>query len=306
MQNSLIVIFAKVVLIVLFGFILKKTNIINNEFQKELSNFLLKAVLPVSILSSSSNLFSPQLSKGLATTAVVCLIYYILTLILAHVITKLFRINNSHNKIFITMSVFANVGFIGFPLAEQLYGNNGLLYTVVYNMFYQIFLFTYGINLLSDDKKTNLISIFKSPISLASFVTIAIYLSPYRFPKFISESMSAVGGMIVPLSMIIIGCTLVDMKPMEILKDKYAHFVTFIRLILFPAVVILLLQLLGVRGEVAIVIAILSSLPSGSLNVILAQQYNCNPEYAARTVVETMTFMVLTLPIVLSVAIKLF
>lgn len=306
MQNSLIVIFAKVVLIVLFGFILKKTNIINNEFQKELSNFLLKAVLPVSILSSSSNLFSPQLSKGLATTAVVCLIYYILTLILAHVITKLFRINNSHNKIFITMSVFANVGFIGFPLAEQLYGNNGLLYTVVYNMFYQIFLFTYGINLLSDDKKTNLISIFKSPISLASFVTIAIYLSPYRFPKFISESMSAVGGMIVPLSMIIIGCTLVDMKPMEILKDKYAHFVTFIRLILFPAVVILLLQLLGIRGEVAIVIAILSSLPSGSLNVILAQQYNCNPEYAARTVVETMTFMVLTLPIVLSVAIKLF
>ncbi|MCH3964440.1 MAG: AEC family transporter [Clostridium sp.] len=285
---------------------MKKTNIINNEFQKELSNFLLKAVLPVSILSSSSNLFSPQLSKGLATTAVVCLIYYILTLILAHVITKLFRINNSHNKIFITMSVFANVGFIGFPLAEQLYGNNGLLYTVVYNMFYQIFLFTYGINLLSDDKKTNLISIFKSPISLASFVTIAIYLSPYRFPKFISESMSAVGGMIVPLSMIIIGCTLVDMKPMEILKDKYAHFVTFIRLILFPAVVILLLQLLGVRGEVAIVIAILSSLPSGSLNVILAQQYNCNPEYAARTVVETMTFMVLTLPIVLSVAIKLF
>ncbi|MEA5009642.1 AEC family transporter [Clostridium tyrobutyricum] len=303
--NSLFMIFAKVVLMVLFGFMLKKTNIINNEFQKGLSNFLLKAILPVNILSSSSNTFSKQLSKGLLSTAAICLIYYISTLILSHFITKVFKINSSTRKIFITMSVFANVGFIGFPLAEQLYGDNGVLYTVVYNMFYQIFLFTYGINLLSNDKKFNLISIFKNPISLSSFMAIIIYLSPYRLPKFISESISMVGGMMVPLSMIIIGCTLVEMKPIEMLKDKYCYFVSFLRLILFPLIVIMLLRLSGIRGEVAVVIVILSSLPSGSLNVILAEQYNCNPKYAARTVIETMTFMIFTLPFMIFISIKL-
>lgn len=303
--NTLLAILGKILLMVLFGFILKKLGIINNEFQKGLSNLLLNAILPVSILSSASNPFSKELSKGLIITAVACLIYYVSTLILTHLITGVFKTDTATKKIFITMSVFANVGFIGFPMANELFGNNGMFYAVIYNMFYQIFFFTYGTNLLSNEGKFNVSSIFKSPVTLSSFVAIIIYLSPYRFPKFINESLSTVGGMMVPLSMIIIGCTLVDMKLKEILKDKYSYFVSLLRLVIFPLIIIGILLLIGIKGEVAVVIAVLTGLPSGSLNVILAEQYNCNPKYAARTVIQSMVLMIVILPIIIFLSLKL-
>lgn len=303
--SSLFTILGKILLMVLFGFMLKKIGIINDEFQKGLSNLLLNAILPVSILSSSSNPFSKELSKGLIITAVLCLIYYVFTLIFTHFIARILKIDNATKKIFITMSVFANVGFIGFPIANELYGNHGMLYAVIYNMFYQIFLFTYGINLLSNKGKFNISSIFKSPVSLSSFAAIIIYLSPYRFPKFISESLSTIGGMMVPLSMMIIGCTLVGMKSTEIFKDKYSYFVSLLRLVIFPLAIIAILLLIGIKGEVAVIIAVLTGLPSGSLNVILAEQYNCNPKYAARTVIQSMVLMTVMLPVIIFLSLKL-
>lgn len=303
--SSLFTILGKILLMVLFGFMLKKLDIINDEFQKGLSKLLLNAILPVSILSSSSNLFSKELSKGLIITAVSCLVYYVSTLIITHVISRSFKTDTATKKIFITMSVFANVGFIGFPISSELFGNHGMLYAVIYNMFYQMFFFTYGISLLSNEEKFNISSIFKSPVSLSSFAAIIIYLSPYRFPKFISESLGSVGGMMVPLSMIIIGCTLVNMKPVEILKDKYSYLVSLLRLVIFPLLIIGILLLTHIKGEVAVVIAVLTGLPSGSLNVILAEQYNCNPKYAARTVIQSMVLMVVIIPFIIFLSLKL-
>lgn len=303
--STLIEIIGKIFFMILFGFVLKKAGIITNEFQKGLSNLLLNAILPVSILSSASNPFSKELSRGLLIAALLCFMYYISTLILTHLITGTFKTDNSTKKIFITMSVFANVGFVGFPIADELFGSNGMLYTVIYNMFYQIFFFTYGTNLLSNKGKFNISSIFKSPVTLSSFAAVIIYLSPYRFPVFINESLSTVGGMMVPLSMIIIGCTLVDIRPKEILKDKYSYLVSLLRLLIFPLAVIGILLLIGIKGEVAVIIAVLTGLPSGSLNVILAEQYNCNPEYAARTVIQSMILMIVTLPVIISLSLKL-
>lgn len=297
-------ILGKVFLMVLFGYILKRLRIINDEFQSQLSNLLIKAILPVSILSSSCNKFSKELSHGLFITAIICLVYYVFSLIFTTFLSRHFKSDKETKKIFITMSVFANVGFIGFPIATELYGDNGMLYAVIYNMFFQIFFFTYGTNLLSNKGKLKIKDIFKTPVTISSFLAIIIYLSPFRFPSFIGESLSTVGGMMVPLSMIIIGCSLVDVKPSEILKDRYSYLVSLLRLILFPLIIFSLLFIFKIRGEVAIILTILTALPSGSLNAILAKQYNCNPKYATRTVVQSMVLMIVTLPIIIAIAVK--
>lgn len=297
-------ILGKIFLMVLFGYILKKLKIITDQFQSQLSNLLIKAILPISILSSSCNEFSKELSKGLLITAIVCLIYYISSLFIITMVSKKLHVNKETKKIFITMTVFANVGFIGFPIATELFGNDGILYAVIYNMFFQIFFFTYGTNLLSNKGSFKITDLLNSPVTISSFLAIIIYLSPFRFPLFISESLSTVGGMMVPLSMMIIGCSLVGIKPSEILKDKYSYLVSLLRLVLLPLITFLCLLVFDIKGEVAIIITILTALPSGSLNAILAEQYNCNPKYATRTVVQTMVLMIITLPIIIAIAIK--
>lgn len=297
----------KIALLVLFGFMLKKLGIITDEFQKSLSNLLLKAILPLSILSSANIKFSKELSLGMTKVAIIAGAYYIIAIIAMTFLSKYLKMSTVTSKIFITMSVFANTAFIGFPLVEAIYGSSGILYAVVYNIFYQLLFFTYGINLISQNKingngkskSKGIMSIFKNPITNCSFISIAIFLSPFRFPEFIHSTFSTVGSMTFPLSMIIIGCSLVGMKQSEILKDKYSYIVSAMRLIVFPLIMLVVLRLLNVPTMISAICVIITALPSGSLNVILAEQYDCNPKFAARTVVQSMLLMSISLPLII-------
>lgn len=45
------------------------------------------------------------------------------------------------------------------------------------------------------------------------------------------------------------------------------------------------MKLIGVKFEVAATVVILSAMPSGSLNVVMAQKYKNNPEFAAVVII---------------------
>ena len=81
--------------------------------------------------------------------------------------------------------------------------------------------------------------------------------------------------------------------------DKYSYLVSLIRMLILPAIMFLILLVLKLPFGIAGTCAVLTALPCGSLNVIYAEQYNCEPEFASRTVVQTMVFMVVTLPIMI-------
>lgn len=285
----------KIALMVLLGFILKKRGIITSEMQKALSQLLMTAVLPLSILSSANVALSKELSTGLIQVAVIAFAYYVLSILSMHLLSRFLKIDTPSRKIFVTMTVFANNAFIGFPIVGELFGEKSVLYAVVFNTFYQLFMFTYGTASLSG--KTNLKSLLKNPLTIASFVSLAVFLSPFRFPEFIQSAMSTVGSMTVPLSMLIIGCTLTDMRPSQILRDKYSYLVSAMRLLIFPLLMFAAMKLLRVPTLVASICVLMSALPCGSLNVILAEQYDCNPSYAARTVVQSMILMLPLLPL---------
>lgn len=288
----------KIFLMIAFGYFLKKKQIITPELQKGMNNLLLKAILPVSILSSSGTQFSLSSSKGLLYEVIIAAGYYTISLLLMTVLSKILPLKKKAKKIFITMTVFANTAFIGFPLVTELFGQEKLIYAVIYNIFYQLTFFTYGISILSGDVKFQLKSVFTNTITVFSFLSIAIFVSPFRFPTAVSSTLTTVGGMTVPISMILIGCSLADIKIRYVMKDLYSYLVSVLRLVIFPLGLLVILKILKVPDGVAAVSVIMTALPSGSLNAIYAGQYDCEPEYATRTVVQTMVLMIFTIPLV--------
>lgn len=306
MTNEILNLFKKIVLLVMFGVVFKKKRIITNDMKSQISSFLMKAVLPISILSSANQEFSPKFMNGLVKVTVISFIYYILSILLVTILSRKLEMSENSKKIFILMSVFANVGFVGFPIMDQLFHSSGTLYTVAYNMCYQIFFFSYGIYLLSSSEKFEFKVIFENPITIISICSIVMYLSSFRFPSIVESTMTSIGGMIVPLSMIIIGCEIADMDINVLLKDKYSYLVSLIRLIILPAIMCIILKLLGVEKEVACVCVILTALPVGTLNVIMAQEYNCDAGFAARTAAQSMVWMIFSLPMAIFMAEYLF
>lgn len=291
----MIEILVKMAFLIFIGFILRSRNIITEEGQRTLSDILLIVVLPCSILSSSSYDFDESILKSLAIVALASGGFYSVGLFFMRFVSKRLPITEDRQRVFTTMTIFANTGFIGFPVMTALFGREGLLMAVIYNMMYNVFMYTAGMRILSGQKKIDLKRILLNPINIASVAAILIFVSPFRLPSLIGLSISAVGEMSVPLSMIIMGTSLVRVSLRDLLKDGYSLLTSFIRLVFFP--LLMLGAMLIVRPEpvTAAVCVLMTALPCGTMNVIFAEKYDCAPDFASRAVIQSTVFMTVTL-----------
>lgn len=296
-MNVLVSLMIKISLMVGLGYLLKKTHVIDDGLQKGISNLLVTAVLPLNIVVSSCQELTEESLHGAFFATVFSLVYYIAALIFMTLFSKRLNLSENRQNLIVTMAVFANTGFIGFPLVEEMFGNQNLIYAVIYNMFYQIFFYTYGMYLLSSDKKVNLGAILKAPVTIASFLSLILFLGQIPLPEVLKSTFSSIGSMTVPLSMLVIGCSIADIKLIEVVKDRYSYLISALRLLIFPVISILIMKLIGAGSTVAGICVLITGLPSGSLNVIVAQQQDSEPEFAARAVVQSMLFMLISLPI---------
>ena len=285
----------KMAFLISIGYVLRRRNVISEESQGTLSDILLKVVLPCSILSSSAYDFDESILKSLAFVAIASAGFYSAGLLFMRFLSRRLPISDAKQRVFTTMTVFANTGFVGFPVMTALFGQVGLLMAVIYNMMYNVFMYTAGMRILSGQKKVDLRKILLNPINIASFVAILVFISPFRIPNLLIAPVSAVGEMSVPLSMMIMGTSLVRVSFRDLLKDGYSLLASFIRLVVFPLLMLGVMLLVRPEPVTAAVCILMTALPCGTMNVIFAEKYDCAPDFASRAVIQSTVFMSATL-----------
>lgn len=293
------IVFFKIFVFLALGFVLNKTKVIDLNAEKALSKVLLTAVLPFMILNSSQHTYSDAAVNGMITCAAFAIGYYILSLVVLRLSLKKTKIGEDERRIMVTCTVFANTGFVGFPLMEALFGNYGLLLAAVFNLCYNLFFYTYAVYLFSRKPKFRVLEIFKNPVSVASILAIVLFIIPWRMPGFISDTFKLIGDMTVPMSMMVMGSMLASVKIKKLLTDKKAYVVSALRLIILPA--LMLAAVWGVSfyfpmlPETKSVVVLMCALPCGSMNVMYSENYDVAPHFSARTVSLSMIFMLVTL-----------
>ena len=268
-------IFLQILILLAFGFLFSKRGIITESMKNGLSTLLLKAVLPLVILSSSQVAFDGSVLQGFVVTMAVSLV-------------------------FVLLCAYGNDGFIGIPLAMQFFGSAGMLYAIAANIVFNITLFSFGIAVLQDKAKPDIKGILLNPCLICTVVALVLYALPFRFPTPITDAFNMAGSMMTPLAMFIIGYEMSRMKLSDVVRDKWAYIVSFMRLLALPALAAVVLSFVpGIDPLVASVSVFLLAMPCGTLNVILSQQYGANPKFAARATTQSMFLFLLTVPLIL-------
>ena len=297
-MSQIYIVFFKIFVCIALGFVLNKTRVIDRRTEKTLSDILLKAVFPFTIISSSQYVYSVAAVKGIIAVAVFAAVYYALSLFLMCKGLRLTKIGDDEQRIMSTSAVFANTGFIGFPLMQALFGKYGLLLAAVFNLLYNVFFYTAGVIILSK-KPFRPIDLCRSAVSLSSIIALILFVIPWRMPVFIQDTISLVGNMTVPLSLIVIGSMLSSINPKKLFTDSKSYVTVVIRMVIIPAVVFIFLILVSRHFEILPVtkytMLLMSALPCGSMNVIYAEQYDTAPQFATRTVALSMIFMLFTM-----------
>ncbi len=293
--NQVLVLF----LIMFIGIIAKKKNIIDEKINKGLTNFLLNITLPLLIINS----FNIEYSQELLGNMMKVFGYTLLLYIFFSIIGGIFYFKFSPNKraVLKFSTVFSNCGFMGFPLVLSLYGNIGVLYVSIFNIVFNLFIWTYGLILYTNEKDFKQAKkLLKNPALIAVLIGLILLVLPVKLPSVLYMTFKIVGDITTPLSMIIIGVMVADVKIKETLKDFSLYYISLIRLIVVPLITYFILNLFNVDILIRNIIIILQAMPAATLGAIFAESTNNEPQYTSKVVFVTTLFSVITIPVVLA------
>lgn len=293
--------------IMMVGFLCRKVGIINDEASKSLSGIVVNVANPALILSSTINKESAIAGKELVLTVVLALVIYGVLLVLAEVLPRLLHVSKADFGVYKAMTVFSNIGFMGFPLLVALYGSESLLYASIFLIPYNVLIYTYGVGAmqtsdaqLEQSVKTQGIE-WKKILNIgviACLVTILLYIFKPTVPVFIENTVTNLSNLTAPLSMLVIGDAMAKMKLKDLITDKKLVLFSAIKLIVIPVVGLFVLKMFGLPEILLGVCLVMVATPVGSMTAMLAQQQGGNYELASKGVALTTLLSVLTMPIV--------
>lgn len=309
MNSQMVMLLGQVFIMLAIGFTLTKIGLINQAMNDGLSKLLLKGVLPVSILSAAASPYDEKVAVGFFVVFAISLVFYFVAPFIFRVIAHRMPLPEKAHDLFATMCVFGNVGFIGIPLTAAIFGPTGLIYAISLNIAWNLSMFSIGNAMLSGERGFEAKRVLLDVNMIATYIMMFFYFIQPYFDWYSNDvvatalrAMNSVGGMMTPLSLFVIGFAIANMNVSEFIRDKFAYLVSFVRLLLIPLIFIGIFALTPFDPEIERVIVFMLALPCATVNVIFANLYKLNVGFCSRAVTGTMLFMLIGLPIVLTIS----
>ncbi len=295
-KNIILTQVATLFLMMAVGFYARKRNFINAEINRGLTDLLLNITAPMIAISSFNFAFSREKLIGAGIVFSLGVGTHLVAILLSKFL--FWKAKVSQQKILRMATVFSNCGFMGYPILGSFYGSQGIFYTSIYVMVFNIFIWTFGVALFTG--KTDLQCLKKAllnPGILSVFIGMIIFLFSIKLPEPVSQTLQIVGSMNTPLSMLIIGGMIADIKTTDLFSGHALYYGALIRLVVMPLLVLTVFKSIGFHGILPGVCLLLTAMPVAALTVPLAEQNCGDAVFASRLVFLTTILSVFTIPI---------
>ena len=292
----------KLFLLLVLGFVLFKCHIFDEYTNKKISALIVNVASPMLIISSIAGVEGNDKSIVFLMIGAGILMY-IGFIILGKIINRIFPFPKKDWPVYECMVVFANTGFMGYPVLLDVFGQEAVFYASLIHMAFNFFVYTYAIMCLtkSDDSEFKLnFKQLLTPEIVLIFIGILIYLFDMQLPSVLMDTINSVGSLTAPLSMMMIGSSLAVYPIKDSFTDWRSYVFAFVRLIIVPFMTMIVCRLLHINPYYANITIITNAMPVGSMVLMLATQYNANVKIVTKNIVVSTLLSVITIPIVVA------
>ena len=292
----------KLFLLLILGFVLFKCHIFDEYTNKKISALIVNVASPMLIISSIAGVEGSNKSIVFLMIGAGILMY-IGFIILGKIINRIFPFPKKDWPVYECMVVFANTGFMGYPVLLDVFGQEAVFYASLIHMAFNFFVYTYAIMCLTKGDDNEFKLNFKqllTPGIVLIFIGILIYLFDIQLPSVLMDTINSVGSLTAPLSMMMIGSSLAVYPIKDSFTDWRSYVFAFVRLIIVPFMTMIVCRLLHINPYYANITIITNAMPVGSMVLMLATQYNANVKIVTRNIVVSTLLSVITIPIVVA------
>ena len=188
-------------LMILVGYIAARAQLITPQFRQKLSSLTLNTAAPCIIISS---VLESESGVNMAAALGTGVLFFALMIALAAVLVRVLPIPREQRALDELMLIFTNVGFMGIPVIQSLYGAAGVAMLSMFILVFNLIFFSYGVLLISGGLRLNLRALANACI-FAALLALVFGLTGWHLPGPAETALAAVGSMNTPLAMMIIG-----------------------------------------------------------------------------------------------------
>lgn len=285
--------------IVVLGYALCKLGYMGDKFDQKLSSIVIDVTCPALILSSvmgaelpDRSLILPLLGIGFLT--------YILLLVFGFWVPRFVAKSRDEQGMIGFALMFANVGFIGYPIVSAIFGPKAVFYAALLNIPNTFFIFTAGVMLIKGEHNMKSLSakVLFSPAMIAAFVAALMVAFGVRTPDIIARPVTMVGNITIPAALMVIGSSMARLPLKEIIGSPKVYVASLLRLVVVPLSVYFLFRFCGVSDVINNINTVIIAMPVASYGTMFCLKYGRNPSLMTEMTFVTTLGSILTIPLI--------
>lgn len=287
-------------LVILFaiaaGYLSHRLGILGGDVDKRISRLILNITMPAMIVAA---VITGDTLPGLAEVLAILevgVVFYLLEALFMLAAPRLLGGTPGEKGVWRYAMMFPNVGFIGYPVAVALFGPEALFFAVVLALPFNLMSFTLGPLLLVGAKRFKVRQMF-SPCVVASLLALVLALSGLRPPVLLGEMLDFVGGITVPLSLLLVGSLLAGLSVGEVFASPKLWLLSILRLLVMPVLLWLILGRMDFGYMVVGVAISQMAMPVAVNGSMLCMEYGGDAESMARITFLTTLASIVTIPL---------
>lgn len=286
------------------GYLLVKKNILGDAGLDSLSRLTLDITLPVLIFCQLTRDFSftkypdwwlfPLISLGITLVGLIIGLIFI-SLIHGH----------ARKLQFLSLIAFQNSGYLPIALIAALLPAEKagvmFIYLFLFLLGFNAVMFSMGVYLLafSKAKKFELGSLFNPPVLATLLGLFLVFIGINKVPDFIFKPLKMLGDTTLPLAMLVVGGNLAQINLGRIHKRDIT-FLILAKLVILPALGLLLLLQLKVPELIALLVLIELAVPSATTLSVITRHYKKEDLLISQGIFSSHIVSLVTIPVFLS------
>ena len=229
--------------------------------------------------------------------------------IISVIIGRVFKFSKPTIHSMFVLSAFGNTLFVGMPVVSNVFGEEFVGEVIMYDSLagaIPISILVPLILAMNNGEKVTIVKNIKTIIYFPPFIglVLGLALKDFKIPEFVFAPIRMFGDSATPVALFAIGLSL----GFNAIKSSYKStvIVLFMKMILAPAIFILILQCFGAAFDKSTLIAVLeSSMPTATIVCVMVMKAKLDSNLAASSVAFGLVLSVITLPILLNILTRL-
>jgi len=210
------------------------------------------------------------------------------------------RFSNLPLNTYLASLMHPNTGNMGLPLVFMAFGDKGLALGVAYFIVISISQHTFGYGIVAGTLSVK--RLLQQPLPYAVLLSLAVISTDIEVPLWIAKTTESISGMVIPVLLLVLGNSLAQLK---ITALRLAIYLALVRLVMGLVVSTLVIIGLGLEGEPAGVVFLLSVMPIAVFNFLFAKHFDRSPDIIAGVIVASTLLVIALLPLLVWVAITI-